>query len=244
MQRADQAAYYLVALQDFEIEGATTEIHEPNQAGHGQDDRRSVELYWTGGGPEMSLKGVADPAKGESLLTEFRNLCHRHYAAQSVAILGLKQLRDSCSSLPEGGTIGFISRPSDFETPPLSPSIPQLDLAQYKVSLEEDGDFTQHQYKTLLVFIYQTWEDYIRPGIAKLYGVHRNDVRCHLMGDLAQVRNDIIHNRGRVTRDKGLPFLSQIWPPKGDEWIFSLDHMRDLMDQICSLQVFFENHQI
>ena len=202
-----------------------------------------VKLYWdwTGMAPDVALTGVPDPSEGEKLLVEFRALCHRHYVAWSEANSGLFARREQLPAImPQGmvGTIGFISRPADFAPPPLSHSIPQMGMDQYRAAFEPDGDFVQYQSRALIVFIYQTWEDVFRPQIAKLYGVGTDRVRCHLMGDLRHVRNDIIHDQGRISINRELPFLSQCWKIKGDQWKFLGEDMRHLMDQISSLQVF------
>lgn len=129
---------------------------------------------WTGEPQEVALRGVPDPSGGERILVEFRALCHRYYAAWAEANVGLSAKREQLPDiLPRGtgGTIGFVSRPSDFAPPPLSHSIPQMDMAQYHAALEPDGVFVQYQSRALIVFIYQTWEDDIRPRIAKRYGV-------------------------------------------------------------------------
>ena len=225
-----------IAIQSFSME----EEEKPLIPAQAENANPVLPLYWTGGSPEVSLQGVANPTQGETILREFRDLCHVLYAAQSVAILGLTGLQKSSDGFPPRGTLSFVSRRSDFQTPPLSPSVPKIDLETYRLSLETDGAFTQYQYKALLVFIFQTWEDYVRPGVAKLYGVEHNHVKSHLMGDLRLVRHDIVHNQGRISPDNELPFLSQIWPVRGEEWLFSVDHIRSLMDQISALQVFVD----
>lgn len=202
-----------------------------------------VDLYWTEGEgvPTVSLQGVTGPTKGENLLKDFRDLCHRHYIARSAAVLGLTVLRKQQSTvLPQNmsGSMGYISRPSDLGKPPMSPAVPQMGLQQYNEGLEPSGDFTQYQNRALLVFIYQTWEDSVRPAISNLYGVDVSRIRCHLMGDLRRVRHDIIHRGGRNTEGKGLCFLPQIWKVDVSEWKFEDDEIRRLMDQLCALQVF------
>lgn len=202
-----------------------------------------TKLYWDWAGvaPEVALTGVPDPSKGERLLVGFRALCHEHFVAWSEANMGLSAQRERLPNMmPQGvgGTIGFVSRASDSAPPPLSHSIPQMDMEQYRAALEPDGDFVQYQNRALIVFIYQTWEDGVRPQISKLYGVESDRVRCHLMGDLRHVRNDIIHRKGRISTDRDLPLLSQFWRVESDEWRFLGEDMRHLIDQISSLRVF------
>ena len=123
----------------------------------------------------------------------------------------------------------------------MGPAVPQMDLEQHALAFEEGGEFTQYQNRVLLVFIYQTWEDYIRPQIAKLYDLKVNSVCCHLMGDLKFVCDDIIHRQGRVTNTRTLAFLSQLWTIERVEWKFSDDEMRLLIDQLNAIQVFVED---
>lgn len=200
-------------------------------------------LYWDwkGKAPEVSLTGVPDAAKGEKLLAEFRARCQELYVSFSVANIGLAEQRTQfIAKLPRGtyGTIGFVSREADFASPPLSHSVPQMSIDQYIKAMEPDGEFVQYQNKTLLVFIYQTWEDYIRPQIAKLYSVDVTQVRCDLMGEIRHVRNDIIHRQGRIPLKRELPMLRQILNVERGEWEFAGEDMRHILDQICSLQVF------
>ena len=202
-----------------------------------------AKLYWdwSGEAPEVALTGVRDSTEGERLLVEFRDVCHGHYAAWSEAKLGLSVQRERLPDImPHGmsGKIGFVSRPSDLARPSFSHSIPQMDLERYRAAFEPGGEFVQYQSRALIVFIYQTWEDGVRPDIAKLYGVAVNRVRCNLMGDLRHVRNDIIHDRGVISATHELPFLSQFWKVEGDEWKFRDEDMRHLMDQLSSLHVF------
>ena len=184
----------------------------------------------------------SDEVRG--LLEEFSALCHEHYIAQSAALLGLNLLqKQHANALSEygSGQMAHVSSPSDLAsaTPPMSRAVPHMDLERYKKSLEPDGDFFQYQKRALLVFIYQTWENYIRPRIAGSYGVKPVHIGCDLMGDLRHVRDDIIHRQGRVDV-KNLPLmsLSQIWIVGGDEWNFSDREIRLLVDQLSVLQVF------
>ena len=66
-----------------------------------------VKLYWPGGDPIVSLRGVEDYRQGENVLIEFRDPCHRYYIAWSAATLGLGTQRERYSVLRGGGRPGF-----------------------------------------------------------------------------------------------------------------------------------------
>lgn len=175
------------------------------------------------------------------MLVEFRDRCHKLYIAHGAAETGLRlALREHNRVIGANtsGTIGFVSRAEDFSEPPLSKVVPRIDLDEYRAALAGEGQFTQYQHRALIVFIYQLWEDLIRDGISKMYGLDHNKVRCDLMGDLRHVRNDIIHRNGRTSRNMEFPFLSLIWKRRGGDWVFNQAEIRALVDQISALQVY------
>lgn len=52
-----------------------------------------------------------------------------------------------------------------------------------------------------IVTVYQFWEEYIRPRIAQIFGVEKNEVAHPLFGDIRNIRNAIIHNHNFATED-------------------------------------------
>jgi hypothetical protein len=46
------------------------------------------------------------------------------------------------------------------------------------------------------VFVYAYWDEEIRPQIAKIRDVPKNDVRLDVFGDLRILRQTIVHHRG------------------------------------------------
>lgn len=63
--------------------------------------------------------------------------------------------------------------------------------------------------------LYQYWEDNIRPRIAQIFGVETNKIVHPLFGDVRNLRNAIIHNRGIATDDVEKNELLR-WYKRGD----------------------------
>jgi len=51
----------------------------------------------------------------------------------------------------------------------------------------------------IVVFIFATWDEEVRPRIARIRGVEPNEVKIDEMGDLRILRKAIIHNGGTLT---------------------------------------------
>jgi hypothetical protein len=67
-----------------------------------------------------------------------------------------------------------------------------------------------------LVLIYQYWEDHYRQKIADLAGIKdKDEIKLDIMGDLAYLRNSIIHNNGFASKNKKCKILD--WFEVGDE---------------------------
>jgi hypothetical protein len=64
----------------------------------------------------------------------------------------------------------------------------------------EAGYNEQQVYWTIVVFIFATWDEEMRPRIARIRGVESNAIKIDEMGDLRILRKAIIHNGGIVTQ--------------------------------------------
>ena len=60
-------------------------------------------------------------------------------------------------------------------------------------AFSRDGVFETMYAKTFVVFVYQRWEDSVRPRIAHALGVRVSDVRSDLMGEWRHLRNWLVH---------------------------------------------------
>lgn len=52
---------------------------------------------------------------------------------------------------------------------------------------------------SIIVFLFTYWEDEIRPQIARVRGVEKDEVMVDALGDLRIVRRSIIHNKGTIS---------------------------------------------
>lgn len=60
----------------------------------------------------------------------------------------------------------------------------------------ETGFNEQQICWSIIVFVYTYWDDEIRPRIAQIRGVQKNEVRLDVFGDLRILRQSIVHHRG------------------------------------------------
>ncbi|MFH1344499.1 MAG: hypothetical protein ABIL01_25370 [Pseudomonadota bacterium] len=63
----------------------------------------------------------------------------------------------------------------------------------------ETGYNEQQVCCAIVVFIFATWDEGIRPRMARIRGVEPREVKLDEMGDLRILRHAIIHNAGMVT---------------------------------------------
>ena len=69
----------------------------------------------------------------------------------------------------------------------------RLPVGQVLDAFSEDGEFERLYAKAFVIFGYQMWEEFARPGIAQALGVSHDDVRSDLMGEWRHLRNWLIH---------------------------------------------------
>ena len=87
---------------------------------------------------------------------------------------------------------------------------------EYKEMNSENGSNWQFIGKMCVITIYQYWEDYFRPEIAKQLGVEKDDIVSDIMGDLRLIRHSIIHRGGVALKEVENCKVLQ-WFREGDE---------------------------
>lgn len=223
---------FAVAVTNFAVEDGMAGVEDD-----GGDERRFVEEHEGAKPRSMSVLGCEKDERVNAILEEFWAVCSDHYAALGVVSLGVGKLRESLTWLPDTGTIAFLNRASDLQRPSASSPVPKVDVARFKLSIEEDGEVMQYQFRAFLVFVYQVWEDSFRGRIAELCDVPNGRVRCDVMGDLRLVRIDLVHKSRKVSDGNVFRVLGGGWLTQGEEWVFSFGLVRDLMDAICNMRV-------
>jgi hypothetical protein len=65
------------------------------------------------------------------------------------------------------------------------------------ITVNSEAGFNEQQVCwSIIVFMYTYWEDEIRPQIAEIRGVQKNEVRIDAFGDLRIFRQSIVHHGG------------------------------------------------
>ena len=77
----------------------------------------------------------------------------------------------------------------------------RLPVSRVLDAFSEDGEFEKLYAKSFVVFTYQMWESYARPGIADALGVRNKDVRSDFMGEWRHLRNWLVHPTTTTERD-------------------------------------------
>lgn len=72
----------------------------------------------------------------------------------------------------------------------------------YIAANSENASNTQQHSQAVLVFLFTYWEEEVRPRLAGSIGVHVNEIRSDIMGDLRIARNAILHSKGVLRPDK------------------------------------------
>ena len=69
----------------------------------------------------------------------------------------------------------------------------QVSLGKVLDAFSRGGEYESIYAKSFVIFVYQLWEDFIRPGIARHLGVDHKTVKSDLMGEWRHLRNWLIH---------------------------------------------------
>jgi hypothetical protein len=63
------------------------------------------------------------------------------------------------------------------------------------------GEVNRQLGRQWVVSFFSSWEEDFRPRLARARGVPMETIVAPLLGDLRRLRNDIVHHRGRATRN-------------------------------------------
>jgi hypothetical protein len=65
------------------------------------------------------------------------------------------------------------------------------------ITANSEGGFNEQQVCwSIIVFVFAYWDEEIRPQIAKIRGVEKDEVKINVFGDLRVLRRMIVHNGG------------------------------------------------
>lgn len=101
------------------------------------------------------------------------------------------------------------TKPTDFVVEMISddPKLPEtyhmhsVTKSSLLRRIQTDGHNTMMLGNSIIVNIYQLWEDEIRGRIAKAKGIIKNEVNIDLFGEVRHIRQAIVHNNSLITSD-------------------------------------------
>lgn len=72
--------------------------------------------------------------------------------------------------------------------------------SQVEGAAAQDGWLQQWLTHAWLALMFARWEAYYRPAFAEANGVEKEQVRSDVIGDIRNLRNDVVHHRGLATK--------------------------------------------
>jgi hypothetical protein len=86
----------------------------------------------------------------------------------------------------------------------------------------------------LVVLIFTFWDARYRSAIANVLGLKVDDLKVPLVGDLRRLRNDIVHGRGRISKETAAKLEVMTHFKEGDEILLGQDAVRTLVQSLKS----------
>lgn len=219
-------------------------------------------LYWKEGPLEYQLitskNTPTEPRKAAlNLMAKFQRRCREKFAALAVSETGrdvqYKGMLAVLSASPPGKLAWFPAsteeslggwplgvKPTEISEEESS-SLSRLRAEEWCEMLRPGGVVERDQCKFFVSSVFGLWEHEVRKPIADLFDVPFSAITCELMGDIRLVRNDLVHEDGRISKKGGeerTPFLRELWGVEavsGEHWHITFQMIQALMRQIASI---------
>jgi hypothetical protein len=109
-------------------------------------------------------------------------------------------------------------------------SLIETNASDFKNRNKMDGNNFRILGNMSLVLLYNFWEDEYRLEIAKTVknSKRKNDVKLDIMKDISNIRNSIIHHKGRANKDTGKNEILN-WFRCGEEIFINKDHLKTIL---------------
>lgn len=133
----------------------------------------------------------------QQIMDEFSSEFRRSSGVMTFTSVGIKMFSDSLkwdisANNPDPQIILSRSSPTDADARP--------DAMWHKSEIEDaakpDGWLQGWITQAWIALIYSRWEDHYRKLFADAAGVDRKKVSCDVIGDIRNLRNDVIHHNG------------------------------------------------
>lgn len=173
-------------------------------------------------------------------LNEFVSMCHRHFACFTLAKMGLEKISDHLRPSMLGSKQRlFLGNTNPNEGKPAQAVIPFKEAVD---SAAKNGSFHDQLAKLILVNIYTEWDELYRPAIAREFNVEPKQVKSDLMGDIRIIRNCIIHNKSKISKDFNKLKIIEI-NKKEEDLKLSEEFLSSVMDKINKIAISVESLQ-
>ncbi len=212
-------------------------------------DQHSDTLYWEEGAMRTTIviydEKIPQSAGDKAMknLVAFRDKCQELSILFDIISAGKKLWLKQYQSIFQQSHDNVITFGSMFPDHPQSHGRSTLSATTVKrllELLEPEGEYEDLVAKTIVVFIYQLWDEEYRYKIANSLSIKSKDmVECTLMGEIRHIRHAIVHKHSVVkqkTVDQ-LRMLPHIWTIKAGKLLLTSAMIHALMEQINAIRI-------
>ena len=134
------------------------------------------------------------------VITELQAFLNGALATQAYAALGLFHERELLQGIPitaenPDPTIHIgVADPNELFAP-----YSRWRLSEARRQLAQGGLVEQRLSQQWIVYTYTAWEHEFRPRLEKAHGREEGTLKVPLLGELRQLRNDVVHHYGIAT---------------------------------------------
>ncbi len=159
-----------------------------------------------------------------------------HLCLKEVTAYQENQLEQLRKTRPECASIEFLdSTPGQYceGNPNISGAkvLFECTLGEYKKRNSPRGLNHRVIGNMCIIVIYQYWEDYFRPEVARNLGKEKDDISSDIMGDLRYLRHSIIHHESIALKEVENCKLLR-WYKEGDEIFIDEDKFKNIVSYI------------
>lgn len=213
------------------------------------ENENSGTLYWESGPARVCIT-TCDPTLAQSAidraindLEAFRVKCQELSILFDIIDCGTELWLNQNKSYLEEHPNNVYSFGTQFPNYPQSrgqSTTKSIVMKRLLELLKPNGEGANLVANLFVVSLYHLWEDEYRVYIKKSLSLYdKNLIKCDLMGDIGEVRNDIVHNRAEIkpaTVDK-LTMLPLIWPIEPGRLLITSPMLHALMEQINAIRI-------
>lgn len=218
-------------------------IHHLYRSGNKIDCRESCSDCWYIGTYQLvslrrytaycqKITFVLEVKMSQELMHEFSQEFRRSAGVMTFSQVGIRQFAESLTwninnANPDPQIILARSAPTEPGARP--------DAAWRKSEVDGAADpngwFQEWIGSAWLTMIYARWEDHYRPLFARTHEVDKNLVKSQIMGDIRNLRNDVVHHNGIAGKNTAKNIVLNRFEP-GEKIVLSIEDIWLLDDNL------------